>query len=146
MGLVIALGTYFAVIYMADSHPVVEKFEVAKIEETWKSNHFYTTGDYVLENGAYFKSKTDHKSGKIFMPKNWQKVNRVPHVISYHITGGADMIEINSKNPDNPYFLLSHPNGEDEINESTIGLLTANATSADFRLKVRSEAFWTESQ
>ena len=38
MGLVIALGTYFAVIYMADAHPVVEKFEVSKIENSWKSN------------------------------------------------------------------------------------------------------------
>ena len=56
------------------------------------------------------------------------------------------MIEINSKNPENPYFLLSHPEGEDEIVESTVALLATDATAADFRLKVRSEAFWTEAQ
>ena len=41
MGLVIALGTYFAVIYMSDVHPVVEKFEVSKLEESWKSDTAY---------------------------------------------------------------------------------------------------------
>jgi hypothetical protein len=56
------------------------------------------------------------------------------------------MIEINSKNPGNPFFLLSHPDGSEEIDESTIALLTENATSDDFRLKVRSEHFWTEAQ
>ena len=146
MGLVIALGTYFAVIYMADAHPVVEKFEVAKIEDQWKSDHSYKTDDFVLQNGSYYKSKNDHISGQSFQPKNWQKINRVPHLISFHITGGADMIEINSKNPENPYFLLSHPDGDEDINVATVALLASNATAADFRLKVRSEAFWTESQ
>lgn len=146
MGLVIALGTYFAVIYMADSHPVVEKFEVAKIEDQWKADFSYKTNDFVLQNQAYYRAKVDHLSGKNFSPKNWEKVNQVPHLISYRITGGADMIEINSKNPENPYFLLSHPDGDDEIDESTVALLSTSATSADFRLKVRSEAFWTESQ
>ena len=146
MGLVIALGTYFAVIYMADAHPVVEKFEVSKIEDQWKAGHKYKSNDFILENGTYYKSKNDHTSGQNFHPKNWQKVNQVPHLISYRITGGADMIEINSKNPENPYFLLSHPDGDEEIDESTVALLASSATSADFRLKVRSEAFWTESQ
>ena len=146
MGLVIALGTYFAVIYMADSHPVVEKFEVAKIEDQWKAGFSYKTNDFVLQNQAYYRAKSDHLSGQNFSSKNWEKVNQVPHLISYRITGGADMIEINSKNPENPYFLLSHPDGDDEIDESTVALLPTSATSADFRLKVRSEAFWTESQ
>ena len=146
MGLVIALGTYFAVIYMADAHPVVEKFEVTKIEDGWKTGHPYMTNDFVLIDGSYYKSKSDHQSGQKFNPKNWNQVSRVPHLISYRITGGADMIEINSKNPENPYFMLSHPDGDEEIDESTVALLTANATSSDFRLKVRSEAFWTESQ
>ncbi len=146
MGLVIALGTYFAVIYMADSHPVVEKFEVTKIEDGWKPGHDYDEGDFVLQEGSYFKSKGAHSSGDNFLSDQWEKVNSVPHLISYRITGGADMIEINSKNPENPYFMLSHPDGDEEIEESTIALLASNATSSDFRLKVRSEAFWTESK
>ena len=56
MGLVIALGTYFAVIYMADAHPVVEKFEVSKIENSWKADHEYKANDVVLENGVYYLS------------------------------------------------------------------------------------------
>ena len=146
MGLVIALGTYFAVIYMADSHPVVEKFEVAKIEDAWKAEHSYKANDYVLQGDSYFQAKNDHLSSKSFESKQWKKVNGVPHSISFRITGGADMIEINSQNPENPYFHLSHPQGEEEIEASTTALLAASATTADFRLKVRSEAFWTESQ
>jgi len=146
MGLVIALGTYFAVIYMADSHPVVEKFEVAKIEDAWKAEHSYKANDYVLQGDSYFQAKNDHLSSKSFESKHWKKVNGVPHSISFRITGGADMIEINSQNPENPYFHLSHPQGEEEIEASTTALLAASATTADFRLKVRSEAFWTESQ
>ena len=146
MGLVIALGTYFAVIYMADAHPIVEKFEVSKIENSWKADHEYKANDVVLENGVYYQTKSDRKSGKSFQPSNWEKLDGIPHLVSYHITGGADMIEINSKNPENPYFLLSHPDGEDEILESTVALLAGDATASDFRLKVRSEAFWTEAQ
>ena len=75
MGLVIALGTYFAVIYMADSHPVVEKFEVTKIEDGWKSGHDYDEGDFVLQEGSYFKSKSAHSSGANFLSDQWEKVN-----------------------------------------------------------------------
>ena len=146
MGLVIALGTYFAVIYMADSHPVVEKFEVAKIEDAWKADHSYQASDYVLQGSTYFQAKKDHLSNKSFEPKHWKKVDGVPHAITFRITGGADMIEINSKNPENPYFHLSHPDGVEEIEESTTALLATTASTADFRIKVRSEAFWTESQ
>lgn len=146
MGLIIALGTYFAVIYMTDAHPVIEKFEVSKIENNWEAKKSYNSDDFVFLDGTYYKSRNDHTSGDNFQSKNWEKLNQVPHLISYRITGGADMIEINSKNPENPYFLLSHPDGDEEIDESTIALLGSNATSTDFRLKVRSEAFWTESQ
>ena len=41
MGLVIALGTYFAVIYMGDSHPIIEKFEVTAFTQDWKSEQDY---------------------------------------------------------------------------------------------------------
>ena len=47
MGLVIALGTYFAVIFMADEHPVVEEFKVTQIENEWKAGTKYKSGDYV---------------------------------------------------------------------------------------------------
>ena len=46
MGLVIALGTYFAVIYMNDEHPVVKEFKVALIENNWKADTEYKSGDY----------------------------------------------------------------------------------------------------
>ena len=146
MGLVIALATYFAVIYMSDSHPVVEKFEVAKIEDQWKAKHAYKASDFVLQQDAFFQAKSDFESGDQFNPKNWKKVKGIPHAISYRITGGADTIEINSLKPETPFFHLSHPQGEKEIESSTTALLASSATTADFRLKVRSEAFWTESQ
>ena len=36
MGLVIAVFTYFAVIYMADDPPVVKEFVVSPLEQDWK--------------------------------------------------------------------------------------------------------------
>jgi len=146
MGLIIALGTYFAVIYMSDTHPVVEKFEVAKLEDEWKADHSYQSKDFVLHNNNYFQAKSDFQSAENFNPKNWKKVSGVPHAISYRITGGVDTIEINSLNPETPFFHLAHPQGEEEIDESTTALLASTASTADFRLKVRSEAYWTESQ
>ena len=78
MGLVIALATYFAVIYMSDSHPVVEKFEVAKIEDQWKAKHSYKSSDFVLQQDAFFQAKSDFESGDQFNPKNWKKVKGIP--------------------------------------------------------------------
>lgn len=146
MGLIIALGTFFSVIYMSDTHPVVEKFEVAQIETTWKPDTSYEPKDFVLHNDVYFQANADFLSAKNFNPKNWQKVNGVPHAISYRITGGADTIEINSLKPETPFFHLAYPKGEEEIDESTTALLSSSASTTDFRLKVRSEAYWTESQ
>ena len=118
------------------------KFPRLKI---WKADHEYKANDVVLQK-VYTTKQNLTEIRKSFQPKNWEKLDSIPHLVSYHITGGADMIEINSKNPENPYFLLSHPEGEEEIVESTVALLAADATAADFRLKVRSEAFWTEAQ
>ena len=56
MGLVIALGTYFAVIYMNDEHPVVKEFKVALIENNWKADTEYKSGDYVLINDKFYQT------------------------------------------------------------------------------------------
>ena len=82
----------------------------------------------------------------VFLTAGFPQKESTEDLVLEAINGGADMIEINSKNPGNPFFLLTHPGGSEEIDESTIALLTENATSADFRLKVRSEHFWTEAQ
>ena len=55
-------------------------------------------------------------------------------------------MEINSKSPGNPFFHLDHPEEQENIDESEVFLLTQSATTADFRIKVRSEAYWTENQ
>ena len=56
------------------------------------------------------------------------------------------MIEINSLKPGNPYFHQYHPSQEDNIEGSKISLLAENASTEDFRIKVRSDAFWVENQ
>ena len=89
---------------MADAHPSWKSLKFPKLKNSWKADHEYKANDVVLENGVYYQTKSDRKSGKSFQPKNWEKLDSIPHLVSYHITGGADMIEINSKNPENPYF------------------------------------------
>ena len=55
-------------------------------------------------------------------------------------------MEINSKSPANPFFHLDLPKEHENIDESEVFLLTQSATTEDFRIKVRSEAYWTENQ
>ena len=56
LGLVIALGTFFAVIYMADTHPVIAEdgFSVNPLQDKWESGKNYLKGDYVLQGESYF--------------------------------------------------------------------------------------------
>ena len=103
MGLVIALGTYFAVIYMADEHPVVEKFEVSQIKNDWKPNTDYKSGEYVSLNDKFYIAKSDHTSDSNWTLESWDSVTGVPHMISWKIST-ADLIEINSKKPENPFY------------------------------------------
>ena len=65
IGLVIALGTYFAVIFMADEHPVVEEFKVTQIENKWKAGIEYKSGDYVSVNEKFYQANIDHTSDNL---------------------------------------------------------------------------------
>ena len=56
LGLVIALGTFFAVIYMGDTHPVIEKFEVTAFSQDWKAEKSYTKDDIVIHNDEFYKA------------------------------------------------------------------------------------------
>ena len=54
MGLVIAGFTFFAVIYMTDTPPVVKEFAVSPIKNEWKAGVEYQTGDYAkVEDNFY---------------------------------------------------------------------------------------------
>lgn len=152
MGLVIAAFTFFAVIYMADSTPVVEEFAVSPIEQEWKSGVDYKTGDFVKLDDVFYISQADHKSPENFQAQisidnkqisAWKKVEGIPHEITWKVSTG-DMIEINSLKPENPFFHLYHPTDTDNIEGSKISLLAQNAAAEDFRIKVRSEASWVD--
>jgi hypothetical protein len=143
MGLVIALGTYFAVIYMQDEHPVVQEFEVTQIKNDWKSGTDYKSGDYVHINDEYFVANIDHTSDKNWTKESWDMISGIPHTISWSIST-ADLIEINSKNPGNPFYYQYSPADEDNVEGSRIAILEQVGTTEDFRIKVRSEAFWVE--
>lgn len=145
LGLVIALGTFFAIIYMADTHPEIEKFEVTELKNEWSTGTEYSKGDYVVHKGIYYKSKENHKALDEFSPDSWAKAQGIPHRITYKINI-ADLVEINSKSPGNPFFHLHRPEDHENVEVSDVFLLTRSATTQDFRLKVRSEAYWTESQ
>ena len=144
MGLVIALGTFFAVIFMADEHPVVEEFKVTQIENNWKADTEYKSGDYVSFNDKFYQSKSDHTSDKNWTKETWNEVTGIPHLITWKITNDADLIEINSKKPENPFYFQYSPTDKETIEESKIVLLEQPGGTDDFRLKVRSEAFWVE--
>jgi cytochrome c oxidase subunit IV len=151
MGLVIALGTYFAVIYMADTHPEIENFSVNVIEKKWEAGKSYAKGDYMLEDGEYYQSNFDHVAPASFSETvnteegektAWKKVDGVPHQVSWKVTSG-DLIEINSMKPELAFFHKYHPLEDENIEGSKIELLTQAATKDDFRIKVRSESYLT---
>ncbi len=152
MGLVIAIFTYFAVIYMADDTPVVEEFAVSQIGKKWESGKDYKTGDYTENNNTFFVAKADHKSAKIFSVESsvdnkrvqiWEKVQGIPHQFTWKVNTG-NLIEINSLKPENPFFHQYHPSQTDNIEGSKISLLAKAVAAEDFRIKVRSEASWVE--
>ena len=145
MGLVIALATFFAVIYMAD-HPIeIETFEVAAVQDTWKSGASYEAGSYVKHEDDYFQALAAHQASEIFETDKWKKLDGIPHRITWKVNQ-ADLIEINSKKPENPFFHLYHPDDMENASGATVGILAQTATAADFRLKARSEAFWKETE
>lgn len=145
MGLVIALGTFFAVIYMADEHPVVEEFKVTQISNDWKAETEYQKGEYVALNDKFFVSNSDHTSDQNFTAESWSEVSGIPHMISWKIST-ADLIEINSKKPENPYYYQYSPSEDSVIVGNRIALLEQVGATEDFRIKVRSEAFWVENK
>ena len=143
MGLVIALGTFFAVIFMADEHPVVEEFKVTKIESDWKSGTDYKSGDFVAVDDKFYQASADHTADKNWSKDMWNEVSGIPHLISWKIST-ADLIEINSKRPENPFYYQYNPAQEDGIVGNRVVILEEEGKTEDFRIKVRSEAFWVE--
>jgi cytochrome c oxidase subunit IV len=145
MGLVIALGTFFAVIYMADDTPIIdnEGFMVTAIESAWKAKTDYEAEAYMKHEDAYYKATSAHTSDDVFDMEHWVRVEGVPHRISWKIEK-ADIIEINSKAPDNPYYHRHQPEESDIVEGSVVALLSRVSTKTDFRLKARSEANWTD--
>ena len=106
LGLVIALGTYFAVIYMGDTHPVIENFEVIAVEANWESGKAYSSKDFIKEGEVFYQAISDHTSSDAFAQDSdkWQKVKGIPHQISWKVTSG-DLVEIHSKNPEIRSFI-----------------------------------------
>lgn len=227
MGLVIAIGTYFAVMYMTDEHPVVEEFAVAPLDVDWNENTHYKKGDYVSSAGSWYQAALDHisKEGPSNDSVNWLQINGIPHEIKWKVSTG-DLVEISSKKPENPFFHWYEPSAnvfhlsssvvneitlssivesghymltmkgvacvlepvekkDDEwtktvsendfilvsgetyqslkdvhdyfkeidlkpvgqiVEGSKVSILAQSATSEDFKIKVRSEAFWVEKQ
>ena len=140
MGLVIALGTFFAVIFMADEHPVVEEFKVTKIEDDWKSGAEYKSGDFVAVEDKFYQASADHIADKNWSKEMWNEVSGVPHLFSWKIST-ADLIEINSKRPENPFYYQYNPSPQDGIVGNRVAVLEKEGKAKDFRIKVRSEAF-----
>ena len=132
IGLVIALGTYFAVIFMADEHPVVEEFKVTQIENKWKAGTEYKSGDYVSVNEKFYQANIDHTSDNNWTQESWNDVTGIPHMISWKITNSADLIEINSKKPENPYYYQYSPTEQESIEENRISYLSSRAALKTF--------------
>jgi len=154
MGLVIALGTFFAVIYMTDVHPVIDEdgFSVNALEDKWEAGKNYVKGDYVLVEDSYYKANFDHQSPPSFSdqisPGNgdesaWSEVDGVPHLFKWKISHG-DLVEINSNNPAYPFFHQYEPVETENIEGEKISLLKMVATKDDFRIRVRSESYLTQ--
>lgn len=152
MGLVIAAFTFFAVIYMSDDTPVVEKFVISPIENEWKSGVDYAAGVYIKYDNAFFVAKEKHMSGESFVPQNtgkkneiklWEKVDGIPHQLSWKVST-ANFIEINSLKPENPFFHQYYPSETESVVGSKISLLAENVSAEDFRIKIRSEAAFVE--
>lgn len=145
LGLVIALGTFFAVIYMGDTHPVIENFEVTAITQDWEAEKDYKKDEFVKVGENFFQSNSDHTSSENFEKNSnlWKQVDGIPHQFSWKITQ-ADTVEIHSEKPENPFFLQFFPTNQEMVEGSQVSLLSQSATTEDFRIKVRSEAFWTE--
>lgn len=151
MGLIIALATFFAVIYMADDHPEIQNFSVTVIEDKWETGKSYSKGDYVLEDDSYFEANIDHVAPSTFSETidapdgelvAWTKVDGVPHQFSWKVNLG-DSIEIDSMKPENVFFHQYHPSIKENIEGTKIALLDQSASKDDFRIKVRSEAYLT---
>jgi cytochrome c oxidase subunit IV len=143
LGLVIALGTFFAVIYMADDTPIIESFEVTAVENIWKAKTDYDAGSYLKHEDDYYQAGATHTSKEVFDTDKWERVEGIPHRISWKIEK-ADMIEINSKTPDNPFYHRHQPEESDNVEGSVIRILAKVSTTANFRIKARSEANWTD--
>ena len=68
-----------------------------------------------------------------------------PHRISWKVSEG-DLVEINSIKPENPFFHQYHPQDDEAVEGTKISVLAQSATTEDFKIKIRSEAFWVENQ
>jgi len=151
LGLGIALGTYFAVIYMADTHPEITKFEVSAIKDEWKPSKEYDKDDYVVHGGAYFVANLKHQSPDTFSESingsdnAWTKIakDQVPHQFSWVVSHG-DLIEINSQKDGLSFFKRVLDTVEEDISGEKVYLLDQEASTEDFRIKARSESYWTE--
>ena len=151
LGLVIALGTYFAVIYMADTHPEISKFEVSAIKDVWKASQKYEKDDYVVHDGTYFVANLKHESPDTFSESidgsgdAWTKIeqNKVPHQFSWVVSHG-DLIEINSQKDGLSFFKRVLDTEQEDISGEKVYLLDQEASTEDFRIKAKSEAYWTE--
>ena len=151
LGLGIALGTYFAVIYMADTHPEITKFEVSTIKEEWKPDYEYEKDDYVVHEGTYFVANLKHKSPETFSESiegsgnAWTKIeqNQVPHQFSWVVSHG-DLIEIHSQKDGLSFFKRVLDTEKEDISGEKVYLLKQEASTEDFRIKAKSEAYWTE--
>ena len=156
MGLVIALGTYFAVIYMADTHPEITNFEVNAVKNEWKPGQEYEKGEYVVHDGTYFVANLKHQSPDTFSESiddfgnAWTKIeqNKIPHHFSWTVSHG-DLIEISSQPVDVTqkeglvFFARVLETEKENIAEEQVYLLDQDATKEDFRIRVRSEAYLT---
>ena len=151
LGLVITLGTFFAIIYMADTHPEITKFEVKAINNEWQPSIEYDKNDYVVYDGSYFVAKLKHKSTDTFTGSidgsgnEWTKIeqNQIPHQFSWVVSHG-DLIEIHSQKDGLSFFKRVLDSEQEDITGEKVYLLDQEASTDDFRIKVKSEAYWTE--